>query len=148
MVCYDCEDCVHMDILVDIVETNKKKRYSFSDDRTKIRANQSHSIKVDVGLKEIIPPKYLYHGTATRFLDSIEESGLIGNGRLYVHLSDNIDTAINVGKRHGRPIVLTVNTEEMINDGFKFYISDNGVYLTERVPCKYINIYKKCPGTI
>lgn len=127
-------------ILIDIVETDKKGRYSFNDNRTKIRANQGHSIKVDVELQEIIPPKFLYHGTATRFLESIKESGLIGNGRLYVHLSDDMDTAVNVGKRHGKPTILIIDTQKMIKDGYKFYISDNGVYLTERVPYKYITL--------
>lgn len=129
----------NMDVLIDIVDTDKKGRYSFNDTKTRIRANQGHSVKVDVELKEIVPPKYLYHGTATRFIDSIMKQGLIGNGRLYVHLSDDIDTALNVGKRHGDPIVLTVDTEKMIKDKYKFYVSDNGVYLTKAVPYRYIN---------
>lgn len=128
----------NMGVLIDIVETDSKGRYSFNEDKTKIRANQGHSVEVDVELKEVIPPRYLYHGTATRFMNNIEKCGLISNGRLYVHLSDNKDTAVNVGKRHGKPVVLSVNTEEMIREGYKFYISDNGVYLTKEVPYKYI----------
>lgn len=131
----------NMDILNEIVATDKKDRYSFNDDKTKIRANQGHSVKVDVELKEVIPPKCLYHGTATRFMDNIAKIGLIGNGRLYVHLSDNISTAFDVGKRHGKPIVLIIDTERMIMDGYKFYVSNNGVYLTESIPYKYIIVY-------
>ena len=125
-------------VLHNIVNTDKKGRYSFNDDKTKIRANQGHSIEVDVELEEVTPPKYLYHGTATRFIEGIMKNGLISKGRLYVHLSDKMDVALEVGRRHGNPILLTINTRRMVHDGYKFYISDNGVYLTKIVPYKYI----------
>ena len=128
----------NMDVLLDIVNTDKKGRYSFNEDNTKIRANQGHSIEVDVELKKAIPPKTLYHGTSTRFVNSIKTLGLIKGSRLHVHLSDNYDTAVSVGKRHGEPIVLFVDTEKMIDDGYSFYLSDNGVWLVDSVPYKYI----------
>lgn len=124
--------------LEDIVKSDKKGRYSFNGDRTKIRANQGHSIKVDVGLKECEPPKFLYHGTATRFMDSINEKGLNKMNRLHVHLSDNVNTALQVGKRHGEPIVLKIDSGTMYKKGYKFYLSENGVWLTDSVPSEFI----------
>ena len=94
-----------MPILEDIVETDSKQRYSFNEDKTLIRANQGHSVPVDVNLEKMKPPKFLYHGTADRFLNSIMEEGLKPMNRLYVHLSTDIETAIRVGKRHGNPVV-------------------------------------------
>ena len=108
-------------------------------DYTKIRANQSHSIKVDVELKETEPPAILYHGTAARFIQSIKDGGLIAKNRLYVHLSADKETALKVGRRHGSPVVLTLNAAKMHEDGFKFYLSENGVWLTESVPAEYIH---------
>ena len=97
-----------MDILEEIVRTDNKQRYSFNEDKTLIRANQGHSIPVDVELKKMSPPKYLYHGTGKKFRESIDEQGLISQSRLYVHLSADIETAIKVGSRHGKPIVYRV----------------------------------------
>ena len=129
-------------ILEEIIDTNDKKRYEFNLDKSKIRARQGHSIPVDVDLKETVPPPVLYHGTATRFLDSIYEKGIVSGSRLYVHLSSNEETAKKVGMRHGIPYILKVDTEKMHEDGYKFYISNNMVWLTEKVPTKYIlNIY-------
>lgn len=125
-------------MLDDIVDTNDKKRYEFSLDKDKIRARQGHSIPVDVELKEMMPPDVLYHGTATRFLDSIYNKGIVSGSRLYVHLSCDRETAVKVGKRHGEPIVLEIDAKKMSEDGHKFYISNNGVWLTENVPTKYI----------
>lgn len=127
-----------MDELEEIVETNNKKRYEFSKDKTLIRARQGHSVNVDVELKETTPPDVLYHGTAERFLKSIFEKGILKGERLYVHLSDNADTALTVGKRHGKPAVLCVNAKSMCTDGKKFFLSSNGVWLTEHVDPKYI----------
>ena len=124
--------------LKNIVNEDKKGRYSFSDDFTKIRANQGHSIRVDVELKEAIPPNTLYHGTATRNLENILSSGIKKMSRLYVHLSDNIETASQVGKRHGSPIILKVDAKKMHKDGYKFYISENKVWLTDTVPSLYV----------
>ena len=126
------------EILENIVKTDDKGRYSFNANKTKIRANQGHSVNVDVGLKEVIPPKVLYHGTAERNLDSILMNGIKKMNRLYVHLTDNLETAKKVGKRHGKPIVLAINTKKMIKDGYRFYLSDNGVWLTDFIPKGYI----------
>lgn len=103
-----------MDELNEIVETNDKKRYEFSDDKKKIRARQGHSIVVDVELKETTPPDVLYHGTATRFLSSIYENGIIKGNRQHVHLSETVDIATTVGKRHGKPCVLVVNCKKWL----------------------------------
>lgn len=124
--------------LKEIVDTDNKQRYSFNEDFTKIRANQGHSIKVDVELEKTIPPTYLYHGTATRFEDSIKKSGLKPMSRMYVHLSKNEETAYKVGKRHGKPKIFKIDAYRMWKDGYIFYISKNGVYLTKSVPAKYL----------
>jgi len=127
-----------MEELEEIVATNNKQRFSFNNNKTKIRANQGHSIPVDVELKEVQPPSILYHGTATKFLSSIYDKGLIKGKRNHVHLSATEEVAINVGQRHGTPFVLYIDAEEMYKDGYKFYISENGVWLTDNVPSKYI----------
>ncbi|GFI22927.1 RNA 2'-phosphotransferase [Lachnospiraceae bacterium] len=127
-------------ILEEIVRTDQKQRYSFSEDRTLIRANQGHSVPVDVELKEQKPPQILYHGTADRFYNSIKIEGLKPKGRLYVHLSKDIETAINVGKRHGKPIVLKILSGNMYQDGQAFYLSANGVWLTKKVDINYIEL--------
>ncbi len=121
-----------------IVETNNKKRYSFNEDNTKIRANQGHSIPVDLQLTETTPPSKLYHGTAIHFLESIKREGITKQSRQYVHLSKDFETAVNVGKRHGNVCVLVLDTEAMHKDGIKFYLSKNGVWLTDYVAPKYI----------
>ena len=125
-------------LLDDIVKTNNKQRYEYNEDETLIRARQGHSIKVDVNLSEIAPPDILYHGTATRFLDSILEKGIVKGNRLYVHLSKDEETATSVGARHGRPYVLKINAKKMYEDGIKFYLSNNNVWLTDYVDVKYI----------
>ncbi len=131
---------IDMDVLEEIVRTDNKQRYSFNEDRTLIRANQGHSIPVDVELEEKQPPQYLYHGTADRFMDSIMAEGLKSMSRLYVHLSKDKETAVKVGKRHGSPVVIKVKAEEMWKDGIKLYLSQNGVWLTKYVDKKYIEI--------
>lgn len=131
---------IDLDILKFIVETDNKKRYSFSEDGTKIRANQGHSVKVDLGLKEVKPPSVLYHGTGEKYLESILKEGLKSKSRMYVHLSSDIDTAISVGKRHGEPVALGIDAERMYEDEYKFYLSENGIFLTESIPVKYINV--------
>ena len=127
-----------MELLDEIVETNNKKRYEYSEDKSKIRARQGHSVNVDVELKEVIPPDILYHGTAETTLSAIMEEGIIKGSRLHVHLSQTEETALNVGKRHGKPVVLRINAGQMNQDGTKFYLSNNGVWLTEYVSPKYI----------
>lgn len=128
---------INRELLEEIVRTDNKQRYSFNEDKTLIRANQGHSIPVDVGLKEQEPPELLYHGTAAGFLSSIEREGLKPMGRLYVHLSKDAETAVNVGKRHGKPVVLKIHSGGMYRDGQVFYLSENGVWLTKKVEPKY-----------
>lgn len=123
--------------LAEIVYTDEKGRYSFSDDLRRIRANQGHSINVDVELEELQPPSLLYHGTATKYIDNIEKQGLVPKSRLYVHLSATVATATSVGVRHGKPVVYTIHAQKMFEDGYKFYKSVNGVWLTKEVPTKY-----------
>lgn len=127
-----------LDILELIVKTDNKSRYSFNDDHTLIRANQGHSINVDVELEEKKPPEILYHGTAKKYVESIEKEGLIAKSRLYVHLSSDRVTANNVGARHGIPVIYEVLAGKMYEDGYKFYLSKNGVWLTKEVPEKYL----------
>lgn len=126
------------DEILELVETNDKQRYEFNDDKSKIRARQGHSVNVNVDLKETLPPDVLFHGTATRFLESIREKGILKMSRNYVQLSEKIDTAMEVGGRHGKPVVLGVDTKTMREDGIKFYLSNNNVWLTEFVDSKYI----------
>ncbi len=124
--------------LEEIVRTDNKQRYSFNEDKTLIRANQGHSIPVDVELKEEMPSEFLYHGTADRFIKSIMEEGLKPMSRLYVHLSKDIETANKVGKRHGKPAILKVHSGQMYREGIEFFLSENGVWLTKRVDVKYL----------
>lgn len=126
--------------LEEIVRTDEKQRYSFNEDKTLIRANQGHSIPVDVGLKEQEPPEYLYHGTAVGFYESIQKQGLRPMSRLYVHLSKDIETAVKVGRRHGKPVVLKIHSGVMYRDGVSFYLSENGVWLTKNVEPKYFEL--------
>ena len=125
------------EILDEIVLTNNKQRYEYNDDETKIRARQGHSIDVDVELNLAIPPDVLYHGTATRFLESINKEGLKSGTRMYVHLSKDIETAKSVGIRHGSPCIIEIDAKKMFEDKCEFYISNNGVWLTKEVPVKY-----------
>lgn len=122
-----------------IVLENDKQRFTFNDDKSKIRANQGHSLNIDLELKEIKAPDVLYHGTATRFLDSILKSGIQSNGRQYVHLSEDFNTAVKVGSRHGNPVVLVIDTKEMVQNNVKFFLSKNNVWLTKFVDAKYIS---------
>lgn len=131
---------IDMEILEEIVITDNKQRYSFNQDKTLIRANQGHSVPVDVELKEQEPPDFLFHGTATRFLDSIINEGLKPMSRLYVHLSKDIETALKVGRRHGAPVILKIHSEDMYKDGYMFYLSENGVWLTKKVDVKYFEV--------
>lgn len=129
---------INMEILEEIVRTDNKQRYSFNEDKTLIRANQGHSIPVDVELKEMVPPNVLYHGTATRFLDSIKQNGIKSMSRLYVHLSKDTETATKVGDRHGKCVLLEIDAKKMYEDGIKFYLSNNGVWLVKFVDWKYV----------
>jgi putative RNA 2'-phosphotransferase len=135
---------IDLPLLEKIVAENDKQRFSFSADMKKIRANQGHSIHVDVELKQVEPPDVLYHGTIEKNRTSIEVKGLIKGNRLYVHLSKDIETAIKVAnRRKGKNIIYKVSAGEMYNDGFLFYQSVNGVWLTDRVPAKYLSKYNE-----
>lgn len=127
-----------MATLEEIVKTDNKQRYSFNADKTLIRANQGHSIPVDVELEEKEPPEFLYHGTGEKYVSSILEQGLIPKSRLYVHLSKDVETAKNVGRRHGKEVVYIIAAHEMYQDGYKFYLSVNGVWLAKGVPLQYM----------
>ena len=124
--------------LEEIVRTDEKGRYSFNEDKTLIRANQGHSIPVDVELPIVSPPKLLYHGAGEKSAPSIDFQGLLPRSRLYVHLSRDIETALKVGARHGAPLVYTVLSGQMEQDGYTFYRSVNGVWLTKAVPPQYL----------
>lgn len=128
-----------METLERIVAEDEKQRYSFNEDKTLIRANQGHSIPVDVELPEVIPPDVLYHGTGLKYKDSIDAQGLVPKSRLYVHLSGDAETARKVGQRHGKPIIYTVDAAAMHKDGYIFYRSVNEVWLTKAVPKKYLS---------
>jgi len=121
-----------------IVRENNKQRYSFNEDGTRIRANQGHSVAVDVELKESEPPELLYHGTASRFLDGIRAEGIKKGSRQHVHLSSDAKTAVQVGNRHGKPVLLRIAARAMHEDGHKFWLSDNGVWLCEHIPWAYV----------
>jgi len=124
-----------------IVDTNDKKRLSYNSDKTLIRASQGHSIKVDVQLKETRPPRILYHGTTYENYEKIKKTGLNKMRRLHVHLTDDYDIAFSVGKRYSKykdPIILIIDSAKMSTDGFKFFKSENDVWLTDNVPSKYI----------
>ncbi|WP_291910445.1 RNA 2'-phosphotransferase [Chitinophaga sp. CB10] len=125
--------------LFEIVATSDKQRFALNEDRTKIRANQGHSIEVDLGLPPAVPPDLLYHGTASDTVDVIRKDGIQRMSRQYVHLSTVKDTAVQVGGRHGKPVILTVRAGEMHADGLQFYLSENKVWLTDYVPAKYID---------
>jgi len=126
-------------LLREIVETNDKKRFAFNENGDYIRANKGHSLKsIDLALESIEPPEILYHGTVDKFIEIIEKSGLQKMNRQHVHLSPTRETAVNVGSRRGQPIILVVQSAAMHKAGYKFYRSENGVWLTESVPWKYI----------
>lgn len=128
------------DRIVDVVTNNDKQRFSLSEDGLKIRANQGHSLTVDLALIAKQPPDVLYHGTATRFLDAILAEGLKPLARQHVHLSHDKEMAIKVGQRHGKPVVLEVAALMMQQDGYTFYLSDNQVWLTAHVPADYLAV--------
>ena len=123
-------------LLFEIVHESDKKRFAIKGN--KIRANQGHSIKVNLELETLTPLNTLYHGTAIRFLDSIMHQGLTKQTRQYVHLSQTLQTALSVGKRHGKVAILEINTKKMIQEGHTFYQSQNGVWLIDFVPTEFI----------
>lgn len=124
--------------LREVVASNDKSRFTLSEDGAGIRAAQGHSVRVDLALEPAEPPGHLFHGTATRFLESILREGLRPQQRQYVHLSQDETTAIEVGARYGKPVVLTINAQAMYERGFRFYLAENGVWLTDAVPPDFI----------
>ena len=127
------------DLILEVVRSSDKQRFALSRDGDRIRANQGHSVKVDLELKSKDPPPVLFHGTATRFLDSIMEQGLRPGQRHHVHLSSDRETAVAVGRRHGKPVVLRIAADDMRAQGFEFFLSENGVWLTEKVPPVFLS---------
>lgn len=125
--------------LEQVVDTNDKKRFSISDDGEMIRANQGHSVEVNLGYKPTPPPTILYHGTVEKFLPSIRQEGIKKGQRHHVHLSRSLEVANSVGKRRGQPVILTVRSGEMHSAGFEFFVSTNGVWLTDSIPPAFID---------
>ncbi|RYG75129.1 RNA 2'-phosphotransferase [bacterium] len=126
--------------LEEVVNQNDKQRYSFDATGTKIRANQGHSVEVDLGLQPQTPPDLLFHGTGSQNRDTLLREGLRKMGRHHVHLSTDIGTAIKVGSRHGKPLVFVVDAAKMNEAGYAFYVSDNGVWLADEVPPEYLRL--------
>ena len=147
---------LNMEMLEEIVRTDEKQRYSFNEDHTLIRANQGHSIPVDVELEEKTPPDILWHGTGEKYVASIDAQGLIPKSRLYVHLSSDKETAKKVGSRHGKcrartasasssrtahgsgTVIYEIDCRQMTADGYRFFESANHVWLTKEVPVRYL----------
>jgi len=123
-----------------VVETNNKKRFAFDEHKVRIRASQGHSVAIDLGYSPQIPPEKLYHGTAEKSVSSILNTGLEKRERQHVHLSLNVQTATQVGGRHGKPVVLTILAAEMQAAGYLFYLSENNVWLTDLVPVQFIRL--------
>lgn len=130
---------LNLEELKHIVATSDKKRFAFSDDGLRIRASQGHSIEVDLQYTPQTPPEILYHGTATRFLESIREKGLQKMERHHVHLHDDTATALDVGARHGKPVLLSIRAGEMHRTGHVFHCSANNVWLVDHVPPQFID---------
>jgi len=126
--------------LREVVATSDKQRFELSDDGSRIRARQGHSVPIELGYEPATPPVVLYHGTAERNLNSILEKGLIKGRRHHVHLSTNRQTMIQVAMRHGKPVLLAVQAGQMHADGHAFFVTRNNVWLTEHVPPKYIAV--------
>ena len=129
---------ISRDELRQVVAENDKQRFAFDERGTRIRANQGHSVEVDLELEELAPPAVLYHGTGHRAVSAIFAEGLRKMERHHVHLSADQQTAVKVGSRHGRPVVFAVDAEAMARDGHVFYRSANGVWLTDSVPAAYL----------
>ena len=128
----------NMESLEIIVAENNKKRFAFNSDKSKIRANQGHSIKIDLAYEPTEPPEFLYHGTAIKNIESIKKQGLVKGKRHHVHLSADKSTALNVGQRHGKPVILIIETKKMHETGYEFFVSDNQVWLAEVIPTDFI----------
>ena len=121
------------------VAENDKQRFEFNEERTRIRARQGHSVKVDLGYEPAVPPDVLFHGTATRNLDSVREKGLLKMSRHHVHLSTSKETMLAVAQRHGKPVILEVDAKRMHADGYEFFVTENDVWLVDSVPADYLD---------
>jgi len=121
------------------VAENDKQRFEFNEDGTRIRARQGHSVDVDLGYEPAVPPDLLFHGTATRNLESVREKGLLKMNRHHVHLSTSKETMLAVAQRHGKPVILEVDAKRMHADGFEFFVTDNDVWLVGSVPAEYLD---------
>ena len=143
--CHDYGRRLTLEELREVVATNDKQRFSFSQDGQKIRANQGHSVSVELGYSPAVPPSILYHGTVERSLPSIREEGLKRGARHHVHLSPDEETARRVDGRRGKALILKVESGRMYRDGHEFFRSANGVWLTEHVPPEYL-IFKEREG--
>jgi len=121
-----------------VVQTNDKQRFSFSEDGKQIRANQGHSVHVDLGYRSAKPPEILLHGTPARFAESIRQDGLKKMDRHHVHLHLDAATATAVGSRRGKPVLLKIRAREMARQGYEFFVTPNNVWLTEHVPPEFI----------
>jgi putative RNA 2'-phosphotransferase len=131
---------VNQTIIEEVVTLNDKQRFVLNEDHSRIRANQGHSVEVDLELKPVAPPDVLFHGTTDIFLDSIYSTGLQKQNRHHVHLSENIQTALSVGSRRGKPVLIKIDAAAMHRAGFSFYLSANGVWLTDEVPVGYLSL--------
>ena len=138
--CVQSNKPISYELLKEVVETSDKKRFALSEDGTNIRANQGHSVAVDLGLSPITPPDKLYHGTASRFLEAIWAQGLTRRARHHVHLTAKLDVAVSVGQRHGQPVILEVDSLRMHLEGHQFFRSDNGVWLVDAVAAHYLRL--------
>lgn len=137
----DHGEVIELEQLRQIVKTNPKQRFSFDADEKRIRANQGHSVSIDLQYTSVKPPNILYHGTAKKNVESILVSGLTKQERHHVHLSTDLQTALSVGQRYGQPHVFEINAEKMFSQGFEFFCSSNGVWLTEKVPPEFLKIH-------
>ena len=138
--CRRAGQVISVDELREIVRTSDKQRFALSPGGARIRANQGHSVDVELGHEPAAPPEVLYHGTADRFVESIRRQGLIKGARHHVHLSERVETATAVGLRHGRLVLLEVRAGAMHRDGIPFFKTPNGVWLTDHVPTQYLVI--------
>lgn len=127
-------------VIAYVVETNDKQRFSLNEEMTKIRANQGHSLNIDLALTAQRPPDVLYHGTAQRFSENIQQQGLTKQQRHHVHLSQSREVAKSVGSRHGKPVIFALNTKAMVEDNIAFYRSENNVWLVDNVPAQYLTL--------
>jgi RNA:NAD 2'-phosphotransferase (TPT1/KptA family)/predicted DNA-binding transcriptional regulator YafY len=131
---------LNLELLNHVVETNSKKRFAFDESGRKIRASQGHSVDIELGYQAQTPPEILYHGTGEKSVPAIQQTGLEKRSRQHVHLSKDIETAIQVGSRHGKPAIFNVLAGEMYKNGYVFYLSENKVWLTDAVPAQFLKL--------